>query len=48
METPVNRDSEMSLPALLKLLAWVVLTLMLAATAYTAWIAFGNYHRIGV
>lgn len=31
-----------------RLLAWVVLALMAAATAYTAWIALANFHRIGV
>lgn len=31
-----------------RLLAWVVLALMAAATAYTAWIAVANFHRIGV
>jgi hypothetical protein len=31
-----------------RLLAWVVLGLMAAATAYTAWIAVANFHRIGV
>ena len=30
------------------LLAWVVLALMVAATAYTIWIAVVNFHRIGV
>jgi hypothetical protein len=30
------------------LLAWVVLVLMAAASAYTAWIAVANFHRIGV
>jgi hypothetical protein len=31
-----------------RLLAWAVLTLMAAATVYTAWIALANFHRIGV
>jgi hypothetical protein len=33
---------------LVRLLTWVVLGLMGAATAYTAWIALANSHRIGV
>jgi hypothetical protein len=33
---------------LARLLAWVVLALMAAATAYTVWIAIANFHRIGV
>ena len=33
---------------LARILAWVVLALMSAATAYTAWIALANFHRIGV
>jgi hypothetical protein len=35
-------------PSLVRLLAWLVLVLMAAATAYTAWIAAMNFHRIGV
>ena len=31
-----------------RLLAWVVLALMAAATAYAIWIAVANFHRIGV
>jgi hypothetical protein len=31
-----------------RLLAWVVLALMAAATLYTGWIAVANFHRIGV
>ena len=34
--------------ALPGLLAWVVLALMAAAAAYTAWMAVANFHRIGV
>jgi hypothetical protein len=33
---------------LTRLLAWVVLALMAAATVYTAWIAVANFNRIGV
>ena len=33
---------------LARALTWVVLGLMAAATAYTAWLALANYHRIGV
>jgi hypothetical protein len=33
---------------LVKLLAWVVLGLMSAATVYTAWIALANFNQIGV
>jgi hypothetical protein len=35
-------------PSLAKLLAWLVLALIAAATAYTAWIVAMNFHRIGV
>jgi hypothetical protein len=35
-------------PPLLRLLGWLVLALMAAATAYTAWIAVANFDRIGV
>jgi hypothetical protein len=35
-------------PPLTRLLAWVVLALMAAATAYIAWIALSNFNRIGV
>jgi hypothetical protein len=31
-----------------RLLAWIVLALMAAATLYTGWMAVANYHRIGV
>ena len=31
-----------------KILAWLVLALMLVATAYTGWVALANFHRIGV
>jgi hypothetical protein len=31
-----------------RLLAWAVLALMVAAAAYTTWIAVANFHRIGV
>jgi hypothetical protein len=34
--------------AVVRLLAWVVLAVMAAATAYTAWIALANFNRIGV
>jgi hypothetical protein len=44
---PVNRGSETS-PFLTRLLAWIVLALMAAATVYTGWIAVANMHRIGV
>jgi hypothetical protein len=40
-------DSGASSPVA-RLLAWVVLALMAVATAYTAWIAVANFHRIGV
>lgn len=33
---------------LLRGLAWLVLTLMAAATLYAGWIAVVNFHRIGV
>jgi hypothetical protein len=33
---------------LARLLSWVVLAVMAAAAAYTVWIAFANFHRIGV
>jgi hypothetical protein len=33
---------------LARLLSWVVLALMAAATAYIVWIAVANFHRIGV
>ena len=45
--TAVNREPDASAP-LARLLAWVVLALMAAAAIYTGWIAFANYHRIGV
>ena len=47
MAVSVKSESEGSAP-LARLLAWVVLALMAAATAYTAWIAVANFHRIGV
>ena len=31
-----------------KLLSGVVLAVMAAATAYTLWVAFANFYRIGV
>ena len=34
--------------AVVRVLAWVVLAVMAAATVYTAWIALGNFNRIGV
>ena len=40
-------ESEKATP-LARLLAWVVLALMAASTAYAAWIAVVNFHRIGV
>jgi hypothetical protein len=47
MALSAQSESEGSaLPA--RLLAWVVLTLMGAATVYTAWIALANFNRIGV
>jgi hypothetical protein len=33
---------------LARLLSWVVLAVMAVAAAYTVWIAFTNFHRIGV
>lgn len=33
---------------LARALAWVVMLVMAAALAYTAWIAIANYSRIGV
>ena len=47
MTVSTRRESGASAP-LARLLAWVVLALMAAATAYTAWIALANFHRIGV
>jgi hypothetical protein len=45
----VSANSESEGAALLaRILAWVVLALMMAATAYTAWIALANFSRIGV
>jgi hypothetical protein len=41
------RDRDSSSP-LNRILAWIVLGLMAAATAYTAWIAVANFNRIGV
>jgi hypothetical protein len=35
-------------PPLARLLAWLVLALVAAATGYTVWIAAVNFHRIGV
>jgi len=35
-------------PLMIRLLGWLVLLLMAAATAYTAWIAVANFNRIGV
>jgi hypothetical protein len=43
----VNGQGTASAP-LARLLAWVVLAVMAVATAYTAWIALANFHRIGV
>ncbi len=42
-----NGQREASAP-LARWLAWVVIALMVAATAYTAWIALTNFNRIGV
>ena len=47
MAVSTRSESGASAP-LARLLAWVVLALMAAATAYTAWIALANFHRIGV
>jgi hypothetical protein len=47
MAASAKREREGSAP-LARLLAWVVLALMVAATAYTAWIAVTNFDRIGV
>jgi hypothetical protein len=47
MAVSAPREREGSAP-LARLLAWVVFALMAAATAYTAWIAVANFHRIGV
>jgi len=43
----MTTDREGSWP-LARALAWVVLSLMAVATAYTGWIAILNFHRIGV
>lgn len=45
--TPLIRDGNAAAP-LPKLLAWVVLALMIVASAYTVWIALANLYRIGV
>jgi hypothetical protein len=37
-----------SSPLVVRLLAWLVVGLMAAATVYTAWIAVANFNRIGV
>lgn len=47
MAASTQREREDSSP-LARFLAWVVLALMAAASAYTAWIAMANFHRIGV
>ena len=47
MAVSTRSESGASAP-LARLLAWVVLALMAAATAYNAWIALANFHRIGV
>ena len=47
MAVSVATESAGSTP-LVKGLAWVVLALIAASTAYTAWIAVTNFHRIGV
>lgn len=47
MAVSTRSESGASAP-LARLLAWVVLALMAAATTYTAWIAVANFHRIGV
>jgi hypothetical protein len=47
MVVSIRSDSEGSAP-LPRLLAWVVLALIAATVAYTVWIAFANFHRIGV
>lgn len=35
-------------PPVAQLLAWIVLALLVAAGAYTVWIAMANFNRIGV
>ena len=47
MAVPAKSETEGSAP-LTRLLAWVVLALMAAATVYTAWIVLANFDRIGV
>jgi hypothetical protein len=42
------RDEPQGSAPLARLLAWVVLALMVAATVYTGWIALANFNRIGV
>ena len=43
----MKNESDGATP-LARILAWVVLGLMAAASGYTAWIALANFHRIGV
>jgi len=47
MAVSANSEREGAAP-LARILAWVVLALMAAATAYTAWIVLANFDRIGV
>jgi hypothetical protein len=47
MAVSMSRERGGSTP-LVRLLSWVVLALMAAATTYTVWIAVANFHRIGV
>jgi len=42
------RDERQGSAPLARVLAWVVLALMVAATVYTGWIAVANSGRIGV
>jgi len=46
-DATVTAERPASVPAI-RLLAWVVLAVMAAATVYTAWIALSNFNRIGV
>jgi hypothetical protein len=48
--TPGRRDTVTTSGStrLVRGLAWLVLTLMAAATLYAGWIAVVNFHRIGV
>jgi hypothetical protein len=47
MAASVEYERDGSAP-LARVLAWVVLALMAAATLYTAWIAVANFGRIAV